>query len=180
MMLGAAIQTLGISARLRLFQKQQYQGQALAKQLMDEILQTQYVDPGVLPVFGPEVGEVRANYDDVDDYNGLSESPPVNRDGTAIPGFTGWKRAVQVFWADPTSPSTTTVTDTGLKRVVVTVTSPTGRVTVLTALRSRNSAYEDDPVISTTYTSWVGITVQVGSDATNTASSAVSPINQVP
>jgi MSHA pilin protein MshD len=180
MMMVAAVGAIGTSARLRLTQKQQYQGQALTKQLLDEIMQTRYVDEGAVPLFGPELGETRSTYNDVDDYNGLSQSPPANRDGTAVPGYTGWTRSVQVFWADPTNPANTTLTDSGLKRVVVTVTSPSGRVTKLTALRSNKSAYEDDTAISTTYTSWIGITVQVGNDPTTAACSAVSPLNEVP
>jgi len=179
MMLTAALGTIGTSARLRLLQKQQFQGQALAKQLMDEILQLRYSDP-TNPGFGPETGETRATYNDVDDYNGYTETPPKMKDGTALAGYTGWTRAVTVTWADLTTPANNATTDSGLKRILVTVTSPTGRVTKLTALRGKNSAYEDVPGVSTTYTSWVGITVQVGTDATTAATGGVSPLNQIP
>jgi len=178
-MLGAAVQTLGVSARLRLIQKQQFQGQALAKQLMDEIMQLRYIDP-TSPGFGPETGETRANYNDVDDYNGYLESPPTLKDGTAITGYTGWKRSVTVTWADANNPANTATTDSGLKRILITVTSPTGRVTKLTALRSKNSPYEDTPTVSTSYISWIGVTLQVGSDTSTTATGGVSPLNQIP
>src|SRR5437016_5963400 len=100
-MMVAALEMLGTSARLRGLQTDQSRAAALARDLLSEIMQYNYQDP-TLPtvVLGPEVGETRASFDDVDDYNGLNESPPQTAKGAAIAGYTGWTRSVQVLWAD--------------------------------------------------------------------------------
>ena len=72
-MLLAALGSVGAVAKSRVSQKESVQGLALARQLLSEIVQTRYKDL-VDPAFGIEAGELRATYDDVDDYNGLSET----------------------------------------------------------------------------------------------------------
>ena len=76
-------------------------GLDLAQSLMSEILDKAYVDPGLLPLFGPELAELlqpRSVYNDVDDYNGLVDSPPTYVNGTAITGYSRWSRTVTVQW----------------------------------------------------------------------------------
>jgi len=56
-------------------------GTALALELRGEITAQYYQDPAPGPVFGPETGEtstpsVRTNFDDVDDYLDLNDTPP--------------------------------------------------------------------------------------------------------
>ncbi len=69
----------------------------LADSLLAEILEKAYQDPDATPVFGVESGETsRALYDDVDDYAGLSETPPKFRDGVSMSHLTGWARNVTV------------------------------------------------------------------------------------
>jgi len=94
---------------------------------MSEILSQQYIDPGPNATFGPEPGETtsppsRVNFNDADDYNNWSESPPQNKDGTVIPNFTGWTRNVSVCWVSPGDLTTPVATaDTNVKRITVTV-----------------------------------------------------------
>jgi hypothetical protein len=57
----------------------------------------------------------------VDDFNGWSESPPKDRDGTAMSELSGWTRSVAVVWVSSANLSTVSVTETGVKRVTVTV-----------------------------------------------------------
>jgi hypothetical protein len=147
---------------------------------MAEILQQSYIDPTNPITLGPDLLETRPTFNDVDDYNGYSESPPKNRDGTSVTGYTGWTRSTKVEWIDPTNPTSASLTDTYLKRITITVTSPTGRVTKLTGMRAKKSAYEDTPTVTQTYSSWIGVTVQVGTDATTSAVSGVAPLNQIP
>ena len=46
-----------------------------AQELMEEIKSKNFADPNQTPVFGPESGEGgRSNYDDVDDFNGYSDT----------------------------------------------------------------------------------------------------------
>jgi hypothetical protein len=91
---------------------------------MTEILQHSYEDPDGSPVFGPEAGETggtRAAYDDVDDYDGWTATPPQQRDGTAIPKGAGWTREVAVDWVQSNNLTLGSMTDTGVKRITVTV-----------------------------------------------------------
>jgi prepilin-type N-terminal cleavage/methylation domain-containing protein len=50
-------------------------GARLGRDLMEEIRSKAYDDPNQTPLFGPESGETtRAAFDDLDDYNGWTES----------------------------------------------------------------------------------------------------------
>jgi len=68
---------------------------------------------------GPE-SETRSQYDDVDDYHNLSESPSENALGIVRPEYQRYRVAVQVTYAgaDFSRPVRT------LKKIVVTVTPP--------------------------------------------------------
>jgi MSHA pilin protein MshD len=114
-------------------------GVMLAQELMSEILDKAYIDPGASPVFGPESGETRSTYNDVDDYNGLSESPPKNAAGTAIsfPQNTRWSRSVVVQWVTSSNLNTSSATETYLKKITVTVKKNGIPVAELNALRSK-------------------------------------------
>src|SRR3954463_7464991 len=94
----------------------------LADELMSEILTQSYSDPDGSPVFGHESGEsstVRSAFDDVDDYNGWSASPPQYRDGTVIPDRTNWRQRVTVTYVVPTNPTQSTSSDQGAKLIRV-------------------------------------------------------------
>lgn len=70
---------------------------------------------------GVDTGETRATFDDIDDYDGLSNPTPVNAAGTAIAGYAGYSVAVSV-----TSPAAGTlwngVPALDTKEIIVTVT----------------------------------------------------------
>jgi hypothetical protein len=55
----------------------------------------------------------------VDDYDGLSESPPVARDGSALPNSANWSRTVAVVWVDPLDPTQVKSAESGAKRITV-------------------------------------------------------------
>jgi len=179
-MVVVALEMLGASAKVRVAQTEQSRATALARQLLCEIMQHGYTDPDFPGGFGPGSTEDRTTFDDVDDFNGYSESPPCARSGALLPGYAGWTRRVDVAWANPSSPQDSSGSETGLKRIVVTVTSPTDRVTALTALRSRNSGYDQMPPTDRTYVSWAGAAIQVGTDPNTRAVSGVNLVNQVP
>jgi len=88
------------------------QGTAIAQAYMEEILSKRYPAPGDN---GPETGESRSNYDDVADYNGLSDTMGArDHNGTVITGLEGYNVAVSV--------SSTTLNGTAARRILVTVT----------------------------------------------------------
>ena len=183
-MMVAALQTVGNTARSRQAQASLRRGPALARDLISEILPNLYVDGGGSPVFGPESGEAsggtRANFDDVDDYHGWSESTVQAKDGTALSALAGWSRSVAVVYVSPDDLDTPVGTDTGLKRITVTVTDPQGRKTAVSALRSRAGVYDHPPAVETTYLSSVGVEIQIGQDADVRVVSAANLLNRVP
>ena len=75
-----------------------------------------------------DAGEDRAGFDDVDDYDGLVESPPVAPDGSPRPDYTNYQVAIAVRYPDSAE-----VTLLGLDRpddikvVDVAVTTPGGQ-----------------------------------------------------
>ena len=99
-------------------------GHALANELMGEILQAFYEDQEeattALGCEPSEPGSSRAAFDDVDDFDGWSSSPPAGRDGTPLTNSMGWKRTVQVEWVDPSDLGEVSAAETGVKRVTVT------------------------------------------------------------
>jgi hypothetical protein len=165
---------ISATARSRNVGAARQSGLELAKELLTEIMECHYVTPT-----GSTDGVTRQTWNAVSDYNGLSESPPVSRAGTALSGFTGWTRTALVEWVDPSNPGNAAVgTDQGMKRITVTVTSPGGVVSKVVGLRSSIGLYERQPTMSTTYTSWIDVTLDGGGNAQS--DSAADLVNQVP
>jgi len=123
-LLVAALRTVGASVFTQYQSSERATAHMLADGLLAEILAKNYRDTGSSPLFGREAGESstsKANYNDVDDYQGWSESPPQFADGSTMPDLTGWQRSVAVDWVDPLDLSQTQLWDTGAKRITVTV-----------------------------------------------------------
>ena len=174
LMLVAAMTTLGAVGRDYGMVREFQLGHLLGEKLVAEILQQAYFDPNDPSGFGVEAGEstgTRVDFDDVDDYEGWSDSPPQLRDGTAIPGAEGWARTVTVWWADVLDPGTQMGAETGLKRVRVEVTSPRGKVFTVESLRSSSGALELAPPVDRTYVTAVSAELQVGTQDTVTVES---------
>ena len=116
-MFAAAIHTLGA---VRLSERQtldRSRAHMLAEALMDEMIQQ--------------------DYDEVSNYDGRSHSPPIDREGMAMPGFTGWTRNVEVRHVDLDEPDQPVTDDTGLKHITVTVKRGDAMQAQLVALRGR-------------------------------------------
>ena len=114
-------------------------GMLLAEGLMDEILRQAYEEPDDPPTFGRESSESggnRADYDDVDDYDTWKASPPEAKAGTSMGGYVAWERSVAVDWVNSTNLTGVSGTDTGVKRITVTVTRDGRVVAELVAIRS--------------------------------------------
>jgi PKD repeat protein len=135
----AALRSAAASKRRESGTSDQVRSQQLATDLMNEILRQAYQEPDDSPVFGPEAGETNGNrtlFDDVDDYIGWTSMPPANRNGVVLPGFTSWTRSANVIWADPSTLGTTTKSDTGLKKITVTVSRAGVIATTIVGYRS--------------------------------------------
>ncbi len=140
-----ALQTVAASRETAVSTRQRAIDTLLAQDLLEEILSLPYEDPNAPggPI-GPEVGESaasRAEFDDVDDYNGWSAKPPQRKDGSKLNQFADSRRDVRVVWITTTPPVTEVTYDTGVKLIEVTVTHvPTGVQTRLRGVRSRGSS----------------------------------------
>lgn len=142
-LLTAALTAASASAVTQYHASDRSRGRFLAQSLMSEILTQAYIDPGSSPTFGPETGETttpasRLNFNDVDDYNNWTESPPQNKDGTVIPNFSGWTRSVSVCWVSPTNLMTAATSETNVKRVTVTVLHNGLTVATAVAVKANN------------------------------------------
>lgn len=122
-------------------------GLLLAEQLMTEILAQAYEDPDEPPgSFGKDGFEDatkdRSYFDDVDDYDRWSAMPPEYKDGTNVPDYAGWGRQVRVHWVLPSDTRQIAADNTGIKRILVTVTRNAVRVAELRALRTDTGGNE--------------------------------------
>jgi type II secretory pathway pseudopilin PulG len=122
----AALQTIGSATLRQRSTFDQALAQHLATEMMQEILLHAYVDPEAEQpnAFGPESDETsgnRAPFDDVDDFDGWDATPPQAISGVVLEGFDGWRRRVDVVWADRDSLQPTTDELTGLKQIVVSI-----------------------------------------------------------
>jgi len=148
----------------------EYQSALLVDQLMAEILQNGYEEPDDTPIFGLESGEAggrRVMWDDLDDFDVWTSSPPTSPDGTVLSGFSGWTRAVTVRLAALSDPALTPGRDEGLKLIQVTVTAPSGETIVRQALRSRWGHFDQQPLVDVTWVTSVNtsVTLQAGPTA---------------
>ncbi len=80
----------------------QQQGVAVAEAYLEEILLRDY-DEDAVPgtsqsegAWGPEAGETRGDYDDVNDYHGLSDNGARGQDGAAIAGLGAYQVQITV------------------------------------------------------------------------------------
>lgn len=174
LLLAPAVQSISTIAHTRGASTARRQGAALAKELLTEIMQCNYVAPaGIID------GTTRLTWVVISDFNGLTENPPTARDGTVLAGWTGWRRSVLVERVDPASPGgAAVVTDLGMNRITVTVASPTGAVTKLVGLRAVQGSTDRQSPAQITFPSWIDITLDGGGTAK--AVSGVNFINQVP
>jgi type II secretory pathway pseudopilin PulG len=147
-MLVGTLEAVSSSLRTQAAILERAQGLFLAQDLMAEILQQPYKDATQTPVFGPETGDVdaahpavRSGLDDIDDYNNWADSPPHSRDGTAINGFdANWSRTVAVAWVSPDT-GNTSGSETGVKRITITVKHNNKTIITLTAIATDSWQY---------------------------------------
>jgi MSHA pilin protein MshD len=139
-LLSAALTVAGRSGVAQYKLAERATARFLADGLITDIMSLAYEEPNGTPLFGREVNELitsKANYDDVDDFNGWTETPPQDRDGTAMSGMSGWKRSVTVDWVTPADVTQTSLTESGAKRVVVTIKHNNITITTRTAIKTK-------------------------------------------
>ncbi len=124
-LLVAAMRCAGSSILTQTLTAERAKAAWLADALAMEIHRQSYLEPGQsTSAITREAGESansRSNYDDVDDYHGWTASPPQHQDGSVIADLSGWQRSVTVAWVTPGDLQVTSGTETGVKRITVTV-----------------------------------------------------------
>lgn len=114
-------------------------GSLLAEGLVNEVTALAYVEPSGSATLGLDSGEVasdKTTFDDVDDFDNWTESPPKAPGGTAISGMSRWTRSVRVYRALASAPDSNSATESGLKRIEVSVSYAGKVVYKLNALRA--------------------------------------------
>jgi type II secretory pathway pseudopilin PulG len=139
-MLAAGLTTISATAKSRAVMENRVMALEMAQELMDAVRAKPYEDPTTPGGIGVDAGEVAGDpttFDDVDDFNGYTESAVTDLRGRAVSGRAGWSRSVAVVWADPLDPMTDPGVENGLKMIVVKVKYGKAMVIELCAVRTR-------------------------------------------
>jgi hypothetical protein len=165
LMLVASLNTVGAVFQTYQANSSRLTGPGLAQELMAEIMSLPYKDPTAnSTTIGTDSGEslaTRSTLDDIDDYHGLSSTGMRSKAGTLRSGYTTWNQQVSVVWIEVLTGLPWVLGDTGLKRITVTVTSPDGETSQLTAYRFKEGMLEQAPLVDTTAVTWIGADLQL-------------------
>jgi MSHA pilin protein MshD len=71
-------------------------------------------------------GETRADYDDIDDFNGISNTPPQDSQGAVMANYPGFSQQVAVSYASAADLDSAAGGPTCYKRIAVTITDTSG------------------------------------------------------
>lgn len=88
-----------------------------------------------MAAIGPDGGETRSDYDDIDDYSGINQSPPQDSSGTNMPGYAGFSVIITV--EEPAS-DWEGVEQEDVRLITITVTSSAGETISLSTYRVNN------------------------------------------
>ncbi len=132
----AALSAVAASRSTRVIMAEQTRGCQLAGDLLSEIIDQDYADPQYGDGGSPTGVTNRSSFNDVDDYDGWSESPPANRDGSTISGYDGWSRQVSVAYVNPDNISASASSSNRAKLITVTVKHGDRVVSRLQAIRT--------------------------------------------
>lgn len=143
----AAMSVVTSSLRAEQWARQRVEGERLASELLAEVCALDFEESGSVGSFGREgvretAATARSGLDDIDDFNGWTESPPQNHDGTVRDDLAGWTcsvRVERVSVANPTGPAVTY--DSRAKRITVTASWRGVPVAEQSALRT--AAWDD-------------------------------------
>ena len=101
----------------------QQQAIAIASAYMEEIQSQHFADPVVTESGGAEAGETRATFNDVQDYNGLSDAGAKDQSGAAIDGLSAYTVTVAVT-AHALTAGASSIAASDAVRIDVTVVHP--------------------------------------------------------
>ena len=182
MVVVGSLSMLGASVRSREYSSDMAKGPLLADAMLAEIMSMPYYDPdsgsGSNNTNTGELSATRADFDDVGDYDDWSTSTVQDRLGNALSEYAGWSRSVQVNWGLRLTGGSWTLYDSGAKRIVVTVTSPSGVTTTRLGWRSSDGSLEQSPPTDMTAISLIETSLTLGPSST-TASGATNLLNHV-
>jgi type II secretory pathway pseudopilin PulG len=129
--LGTIIIGLGIVSTLQLLGKltaSQGDGQDLtiavnlANNVHELTFNLHFTDPIAPTHWGPEAGETLATYNDNDDFDGATFSPPIDARRQAVPNLAGWTQSISVRSVDQNNLTATVPNgSTPAERIIVTV-----------------------------------------------------------
>ncbi len=138
----SSLSTIAVSRRSQMSESNEVRGLAIAEALLAEIIQLPMREPSCDCGFGIEAGESgsnRLNFDDVDDYNNLIDSPPKSRNGTACTGYSDLSRNVAIDMVTSADWNVTTTTYAGVYRITVKVLRGTLEVCRIVGYRTSGS-----------------------------------------
>ena len=127
----AAVQLFGVCAQQNIHATRSTAAIMLANNVQESMGLLSFNDPQLgRATFGPETSEALASYDDLDDFNNLTLSPPIDANRNSVGAMTQYSQIVTVRPVYPeqlssnsndASPTITTSTYTGAIRVRVRV-----------------------------------------------------------
>ncbi len=127
-LLAATMTAVSAAVKTRVALAEQQYGTTLAASLLDEVCAQSYnppiYAPGNAPIIvydGTGFPVNRLPFDEITDYSDYTESPPRARDGTVMTEFTGWTRTILVERVLASDLSTVSGSDTGFRKITVTV-----------------------------------------------------------
>ena len=129
--LAGVLSVIQINSRTSADPMIQHQVTAIAEAYLEEIMAKEFTDPDGPDVGGPEVGETRTTYDDVNDYHGLADTGARDQNNNVISGLEDYTVAVTV-----TSETLGGIAATYVWRVQVTVTPPRGDAITISSYRT--------------------------------------------
>ena len=144
----ASFRTLPVILQVSDAARKSIVAQRLATDLLAEIAMLPFEDPDGSPVFGPEDDEetdTRADFDDIDDYDDWSASPPQKKDGREETDCAEYQRSVTVVYVDVSDFDTIIAEETtsDAKRITITVSRQKTPPVVVTTVRLKGANRED-------------------------------------
>ena len=102
----------------------------LAKGIREMMVGMSIADPATPTHWGSEAGENLATYNDIDDFDGKTYSPPIDARRTSIAALNDWSQSIRVQTVDPNLLTSTVPNGTtAAVRVTVDVTHNAKKVT---------------------------------------------------